>query len=346
MHLVVAPDSFKGSALAPEVARALADGWGRVRPDDVIELAPMADGGEGTLDAFEVALPGSRRIPVAVPGPMGEPVGTDWLLLPDGSGVVELASTSGITLLDPLQPLDAQTTGFGIAIAAALDAGVDALYLALGGSSSTDGGVGALRALGARFLDAEGYDIAPGGRGLAQLSAVDLSGLAPLPPGGVFLLCDVTNPLLGSTGAAAVFGPQKGASPSDVVDLEAGLARLAGLVGVDPATPGAGAAGGTGFGLLLWGAELRPGSAAIGDLLGLPVRISRADAVLTGEGRYDDQSAGGKVAGYVRGLAAAAGADALLAAGGIAAPTNGFTGAAELVALAGSLEAARADPLR
>lgn len=346
MHVVVAPDSFKGSASAPDVASALADGWRSVRPGDTVELVPMADGGEGTLDAFEVALPGSRRFPVRVPGPIGEQVDADWLLLPDGSGVVELASTSGITLLDTLQPLDAQATGFGVAIEAALEAGVGALYLAVGGSSSTDGGVGALRALGARFLDAAGDDIPPGGRGLLRLAAVDLTGLAALPAGGVFLLCDVTNPLLGPTGSAAVFGPQKGASPSDVADLEAGLSRLAGLVDVDQGAPGAGAAGGTAFGMLAWGARLQLGSSAIGELLGLPGRIDRADVVLTGEGRYDDQSASGKVAGYVRGLAAASGVDALLAAGGIAAPTNGFAGAAELVALAGSLEAALDDPLR
>jgi glycerate kinase len=346
VHVIMAPDSFKGSASAVEVARALAEGWSSVRPDDDLELIPMADGGEGTLDAFELAVPGARRMPVTVTGPAGDRLDTYWLLLPDNSGVIELANTSGITLLDPLRPMNAHSLGFGQAIASALDHGAHSLRLAIGGSASTDGGSGILTALGARFLDAAGKPVAPGGGGLADLDRIDFSGLRALPPGGVVVLCDVTNPLLGDHGAAAVFGPQKGASPEQVLALDGYLGRLAGRVGIDPAAPGAGAAGGAGYGLLAWGAVISAGSAAVGDALGLPARIVAADAALTGEGRFDSQSGAGKVAGYVRGLAAAAGAPVFLAAGSVAAPTTDFSASVSLVELAGSLDAARGDARR
>lgn len=377
--VVVAPDSFKGSATATAVAEALAAGWSSVRPDDRVVLAPMADGGEGTLDAFEVAVPGAVRHAVTVLGPAGADVEASWLSLPDGTAVVELAETSGLAHMPQLAPLDAHTFGFGQAIAAALDAGATALLLALGGSASTDGGVGALAALGAHFTDAAGRPIRLGNRGLGTLARADLSGLPPLPSGGVRILSDVTSPLLGLTGAAAVFGPQKGATPEQVVGLESGLARLARVLGgprpsasapdpnrvvpnrrdagmphgnsgpldaIRPATPGAGAAGGTGYGLLAWGAELAPGSAAVGDALGLPALVAAADVVITGEGRYDTQSAAGKVPAYVSGLAQDAGVPALLAAGAIAAPVDAFAGAVSLSALAGSADAAIADAAR
>jgi len=349
-RVVIAPDSFKGTADATEVARALAAGWAAVRPGDDLVLMPMADGGEGTLDAFELAVVGARRMPVTVTGPDARPVPAYWLLLPDGTGVVELASTSGITLLDPLRPMDAHTAGFGEAIAAALAHGVPRLYLALGGSSSTDGGVGALRTLGAVCLDEAGRPVAEGGRGLAALASVDLGALRPLPPGGALILSDVTNPLLGTHGAAAVFGPQKGADPAQVSELEGGLARLAGLLAVDPATPGAGAAGGTAYGLLAWGATLAAGSAAVGEALGVPAAVRGASVVITGEGRFDAQSAAGKVPSYLAGLAADGGARVMLVAGGIdagalAAAPGQFAGAVSLTDLAGGVDAAMADPL-
>lgn len=349
-RVVIAPDSFKGTADATAVARALAAGWAAVRPGDDLVLMPMADGGEGTLDAFELAVAGARRMPVTVTGPDDRPVSTHWLLLPDGTGVVELASTSGITLLDPLRPMAAHTSGFGEAIAAALAHGVSRLYLALGGSSSTDGGVGALLALGARCLDAAGRPVAAGGTGLAALASVDLSALPALPPGGALILSDVTNGLLGAHGAAAVFGPQKGADPAQLGQLEAGLARLAGLLAVDPATPGAGAAGGTAFGLLAWGARLAPGSAAVGEALGVPAAVRDASVVITGEGRFDAQSAAGKVPSYLAGLATDAGARALLVAGAIdagvlAAAPEQFADAVSLTDLAGGSAAAMTETL-
>lgn len=353
--VVVAPDSFKGSATATAVAGALAAGWSSVRPGDRLVLAPMADGGEGTLDAFEVAVPGSVRHPISVLGPAGAAVDASWLSLPDGTSVVELAETSGLSHLPVLAPLDAHTVGFGQAIAAALDAGATGLLLAIGGSASTDGGVGALTALGARFTDAAGRRIGLGNRNLHTLAAADLSGLPALPPGGVRILSDVTNPLLGASGAAAVFGPQKGATPEQVAELESGLAKLARVLGgvaapgapdAGPATPGAGAAGGTGYGLLAWGARIAPGSAAVGEALGLPALVAEADAVITGEGRFDAQSAAGKVAAYVSQLARDAGVPSLLVAGSIEAETHDFAAAVSLSALAGGADAAMAEPER
>ena len=242
--IVFAPDGFKGSISAADAATALAEGWNRVHPDDAAVLRPVADGGEGTLDAFLAAVPGSRRIPVEVTGPHGEGLRTQWLLLPDGTGVVELAGTAGIELLHgDLQPFEASTLGFGQAIAAALAHGVARLVLGIGSSASTDGGVGMLAALGAHAADAAGRPVAAGLRGLDELAVVDLSGLLPTPPAGVVVLTDVTNPLVGARGAAAVFGPQKGLDEAGVRHADAALRRLAPLLGVDPQAPGAGAAG-------------------------------------------------------------------------------------------------------
>lgn len=349
--IVVAPDSFKGSASAADVASALADGWRAERPGDRVVLAPMADGGEGTLDAFAAAIPGAVRNPLRATGPDDAPVDADWLMLPDGTALVELADVSGIGRMRRLAPFDAHTVGFGEAIAAALAAGASALLLAIGGSASTDGGAGALTALGARFLDADGHRIPRGNRGLGVVAEADLSGLAPLPPGGARILGDVTSPLLGPAGAAAVFGRQKGAADDELPMLEAGLRRFARVLceagaTVEVDTPGAGAAGGTGFGLMVWGAEMAPGAGAVGDAIGLPGTIAAADVVITGEGRFDRQSASGKVPSYVAGLAEASGVPVLLAAGSIAAPATGFADAISLTELAGGAEAAMADPLR
>ncbi|MGY1804425.1 glycerate kinase [Blastococcus sp. SYSU D00922] len=346
VRVLVAPDSFKGSAAAAQVAAAVRDGWLTERPRDRVLLAPMADGGEGTLDAFATAVAGARRVPVEVDGPDGRPVACDWLLLPDGTGVVELAAASGLTLMGTPDPFRASSLGFGQAVAAALDAGVHRLLLGLGGSASTDGGAGLLTALGARFLDASGRPVPLGNAGLGLLDRVDLGGLRPLPAGGAVVLGDVDAPLLGVRGAAAVFGPQKGAGPDDVPRLEASLRRLADLTGGDPAEPGAGAAGGAGFGLRLWGATLSSGAASVAAAVGLPRLVAGADAVVTGEGRYDAQTAAGKVASHVRSLARAAGVPLLLVAGSTTVPTDDFAAAVALVDLAGGEEAALAEPVR
>lgn len=349
-RVVVAPDSFKGSIGAADAARAFAAGWRAVRPGDDLVLRPVADGGEGTLAAFEAAVPGARRVPVVVPGPDDAPVMAHWLLLPDGTAVVELAGTSGIELLgDRLRPLDAHTAGFGTATAAALDHGVERLVLGIGSSASTDGGTGLLTALGSRFTDAGGHPAPPGARGLDALAHADLSGLRPLPPGGAVVLTDVANPLTGSDGAAAVFGPQKGLTGADALRADAGLGRLARLLGVDPGTPGAGAAGGTGAALLAWGARLVPGAPEVADLVGLREVVAGADLVVTGEGAYDAQSAAGKAPAYVAGLARELGVPAALVAGRVGdevGAVTGFRAVRSLTALAGSGGAALADPGR
>lgn len=361
MRVVVALDSFKGSIGAAAASRAVADGWHDVAPDAAVELRPMADGGEGTLDAFAAAVPGARRIPVRVSGPDGTRIDASWLLLPAtpdapaGTGVVELASTSGIELLGERRlPWDADTTGFGQAIAAALDHGVSRLVLGIGSSASTDGGLGMLRALGAEVTDAAGAPVAPGARGLVAAAAVDVSALRRPPVAGAVVLTDVTNPLCGPAGAAAVFGPQKGLDANGVARADAALARWASLFAADPALAdaaviaGTGAAGGTGFGLVAWGARLVPGAPEVAALIGLRDAVAGADLVVTGEGAFDGQSAAGKVPAFVAALAAEGGVPVALVAGRIAddADTAGFAASVSLTALAGSAAASLAAPAR
>jgi glycerate kinase len=281
-------------------------------------------------------------MPERVLGPDNAPVDTEWLLLPDGTGVVELARASGLTLLDPLLPLDAHTFGFGQLITAALDAGATRLILAIGGSSSTDGGAGALAALGVRLLDSAGAQIPLGNRGLAALDTAAWERARPAPE-SVVVLCDVSNPLLGPDGAAAVFGPQKGAAPADIPAMNANLARLARVLGSDPALPGAGAAGGTSLGLVAWGAELRSGAEEVAARSGLDAAITDADLVITGEGRFDSQSASGKIPHHIATLAAELGVASALVAGLIDAPTDRFSDVVSLTDLAGSGATARAD---
>lgn len=352
-RVVLAPDSFKGTITAADAAAALAVGWAEVEPDASFVHRPMADGGEGTVAAFAAAVPDARRMPVAVKGPSGRTVETVWLLLPpsvsapQGTGVVDLASTSGIELLDDLRPWDADTTGFGQAIAAALDHGVSQLVVGIGSSASTDGGTGMLTALGARFLDASGAQVARGARGLADIATVDLAGLRPAPD--VRVLTDVTNPLTGPRGAAAVFGPQKGlVDPADIARVDTSLGVLAGLLGLDPQRAGTGAAGGTGGALVRWGGVLAPGAGEVAELIGLADAVAEADIVVTGEGSYDGQSGDGKVPSFIASLAGRSGARAMLAAGRITtdADTALFAASASLTELAGSPEAALAEPAR
>lgn len=351
LHVVMAPDSFKGTLDARDVAAAMGNGWTSTRPQDRVTLAPMADGGEGTLEAFAFAYPSAERRAVTVQGPDDREVQSEWLLLPDGRAVVELASTSGITLIDTPSPLGAHTRGFGQAIRAAHATGVNGMILALGGSCSTDGGVGALRELGALFRDQHGQDIADGGEGLSQCTAVNLESLLDLPPNGVVVLCDVTNPLYGDLGAARIFSPQKGATAPDVELLDAALRQLdravtaSSLPDSDLAlVPGAGAAGGMAYGLLVWGAQLVAGSRAVGEAVGLPHLVAAADLVLTGEGRYDQQSAAGKVPSYVLQLAAREGIPAALIAGQIEGPTEDFAASCSLLELAGNTSNAMTAP--
>jgi glycerate kinase len=347
MRVVVAPDSFKGSIGAAEAAAALAEGWRDARPRDELVCLPLADGGEGTLRVLAAADATARWHPVPVTGPGGGTVPSRWLERHDGTSCVELAQASGLPLMAAPDPLGAQTTGTGELVADALDAGARRIVIALGGSASTDGGTGALAALGARFLDAAGHELAPGGGALVALAAADLTGLRPPPPGGVTCLTDVRAPLLGPRGAAAVFAPQKGAGAAQIALLEAGLTRLALVLGGDPDAPGAGAAGGTGYGFAAaWGAGITPGAAELSRIVGLDRELSRADLVLTGEGRYDVTSGDGKITGTVLAAAARAGVPAALVAGVIAADPPPGVATVALDALAGGGAAAIASPGR
>lgn len=336
--VVIAPDSYKGSLTSVEVARALAEGWLRARPDDTVELAPLADGGEGTLVAIEASGGWTRRT-VAARGPLGQPVEASWLIADDGRrAMVELASASGLSRLDTAQldALHASTYGTGEVIAAVLDAGVRHIVLGVGGSATSDGAAGILLALGARLLDADGRDLSaeratdqpPGGEDLARVATVDLSGLDPrLADVELRIACDVTNPLLGPRGAAATYGPQKGASPSDVATIDAALGHWADILEEttgrrERESSGAGAAGGATFGLACLADRLRsfetvPGVDLVMDETGLDDRMAAADLVITGEGRIDAQTAFGKTALGVARRAFAAGVPCVAVGGGV-----------------------------
>lgn len=300
LRVVIAPNAFKGSLSARDAATAMATGVRRVAPDAECVLRPIADGGDGTLDAFTAS--GLAARPVTTRGPTGRPVRAAFVT--DGSTcVVELASTCGLSLLPDGQPapMTSTTQGLGDALLAALDEGPSRIIVCIGGSASTDGGTGLLVSLGARLLDAGGAPVPPGGAWLRRISEVDLSGLdARLRGAQVIVAADVTSPLHGPEGAAYVFAPQKGATPDQVSDLDAGLRSwgrvLARATGRDIASaPGAGAAGGTGAALLATcGATMAPGAELIADLVGIDGAIADADLVLTGEGSLDAQSVLGK----------------------------------------------------
>ena len=316
MRVVIAPDSFKGSLTSIEVASALARGWAEARPDDEILLAPLADGGEGTLVAIEAAGGWEWRT-VAATDPIGRPVAARWLRSVDGRrAVVELAEASGLTRLTAAErdPVGASTAGTGEVVRAVLDDGITSITLGIGGSATSDGGSGILRALGA-VIDwpAPTVDLA---RLDERLADVDLR-----------IACDVTNPLLGPRGAAATYGPQKGASPAQVAELDARLARFADALATatgrdERETPGAGAAGGTSFGLLSIGDRFRsiqlvPGVDVVMEETGLRDKVAGAGLVLTGEGRIDAQTAFGKTALGVARLAREAGVSCIAVGGGV-----------------------------
>ncbi|HET9436012.1 MAG TPA: glycerate kinase [Candidatus Limnocylindrales bacterium] len=316
MRLLIAPDSFKGSLTSVEVAEALATGWRRVRPDDEIALAPLADGGEGTLAAIEAAGGWERRI-ARTRDPIGRVIQAPWLRSVDGSAaVVELAAASGLSRLGPgeLDPVGATTHGTGDLIRAAIEAGAGHLVVGIGGSATTDGGRGILEALGATVSAGDG--------------SVSLEGLDPRLGGlRVEVACDVTNPLLGERGAAATYGPQKGASPAQVAALDARNAAWADALETATSSrhrddPGAGAAGGVGFALLCLADRfaafaLRPGIELVMESVGFADRLAAADLVITGEGRIDAQTAFGKTALGVARLARDAGVPCVAVGGGV-----------------------------
>ena len=355
MRIVIAPDAFTGSLDALRAADALARGWASVRPTDELLSAPMANGGVGTLDVIARTVPGATFHDVpGCTGPDGRPVTGRWLALPDGSAVVDLAQVVGLSLMAAPDALGASTRGLGEVIASALDAGATSLVISLGGSASTDGGAGALAALGLHLLDESGEPLADGGGALSRLMFADMTDLRPAPLGGVTLLTDIANPLLGLLGTAAAHSPLKGASPEDAARLEYGLSRFAGVLGGWPDAPGAGAAGGAAYGFMVaWKARIVPGPAYITQLLGLTGILADADVLLTGEGRFDATSARGTAAGEALGLATCDTHRAHLrtgvVAGAISAPhllDDRGTWHCELNTIAGSPEAVEADPER
>lgn len=348
MRVLIAPDSFKGSAGAAEVAGALAAGWSSVRGDDEVRLLPQADGGEGTLDAA-VASGSWRWRQTKVDGPDGLPVWARWLLDDHGRALVELAESSGIALMPRLDPWHAGTRGLGQVIDAALCAGARSVQVGLGSSASTDGGAGMLTALGLKAFDSQGVPIVEGASGLRNVHRVAIDALAAPPAGGVEILVDTAAPLTGRHGAAAVFGPQKGAAAGDIARLDEGLSRWARALQAaglhaDPNCAGAGAAGGVGFGLLAWGARAVSGSQRIAEITGLADQLAAADVILTGEGRFDGTSWTGKLVGHVLAAAARADVSALVVAGQVADRVG--VPAISLTDLAGSADAAMADPRR
>lgn len=305
--IVVAPDSFKGSASAAQAAAALARGARAVAGDTarIIEL-PMADGGEGTLDALLAAWD-TEPLTVATTDALGRPCTARYGISADGAtGIIEAAEANGLPQVADaeLQPLDADSRGVGLVAVRLLDSGVREILLCIGGSATTDGGAGLLTALGARFLDASGHPVPAGGGSLSAIARVETAALHPRAREVTWRIAvDVDNPLCGPRGAAAVFGPQKGATPEDVAALDAGLAHLARVLDAEQvaAQPGCGAAGGLPLALVaLLGAETVPGAELVSTAVGLRSALTGADVVLTGEGRLDTQSLGGKVVDAVR----------------------------------------------
>ncbi|TWI53065.1 glycerate kinase [Pseudomonas duriflava] len=302
MKIIIAPDSFKESLSAPAVAEAIARGWQQIYPEARCVLKPMADGGEGTVDALLAAVGGERREQV-VQGPMLEAVTAQWGWLGQRTAVIEMAAASGLhwVLREQRDALRACSYGTGELILAALDAGAKRIILGLGGSATNDGGSGLLRALGIRFLDEREQTLPPGGAALAQLARIDMAGLDPrLVDVRIDIAADVDNPLCGPKGASAVFGPQKGATPEQVQVLDAALAHFAQVtaraIGKDVSTvPGVGAAGGLGFAAKAFlNAEFHRGIELVADVSRLAEAMAGADLVITGEGRLDSQSLHGK----------------------------------------------------
>jgi len=327
MKIVIAPDSFKESLTALAVANEIEAGFREFFPDAQYVKLPVADGGEGTVQAM-IDASGGRRVELQVTGPLGEPVPAFYGLMGDGAtAVIEMAAASGLELVPPARrnPLYTTSYGTGQLISNALDAGARRFVLGVGGSATNDGGAGMLQALGGRLLDAAGADLNAGGGALAALARIDLSTLDARIKDSVFdVACDVTNPLVGPQGASAIFGPQKGATPEMVERLDANLRHFAAVIVRDlgqdvAAIPGAGAGGGIGAGMMVFlGGRLRPGSEIVTAAVGLDAAVADADLVITGEGRIDGQTIHGKTPIGVARVARRHGKPVIAIAGGLA----------------------------
>ena len=326
LRIIVAPQAFKQSLSARAAAVAIQNGVLRAVPDAETTLIPVADGGDGTLAAL-IDTTGGRYLTQEVTGPLGDPIAARWGVMGDGeTAVIEMALASGLALIADhhRNPRTATTYGTGQLMRAALDAGYTRIIVGLGGSATNDGGTGMASALGARFLDASGDALPPGGAALNSLASIDLSGLHPgIADATIIGATDVTNPLCGETGASAIFGPQKGATPEMVAELDGCLANLAGVIasqlGVDVLnTPGSGAAGGLGAGLIAFAnCDLRSGIDMVCDALDFDDHVRDADLVITGEGRADRSTAFDKAPVGIARRSRAFGVPTLLLAGSL-----------------------------
>lgn len=326
LRVVIAPDKFKGCLTAEAVAEAIRAGVLRAAPGALVDLAPVADGGDGTVETLLVAM-GGERVVVPVTGPLGEPRTANFGMLADGrTAVLEMAEASGLKHVprDRRDPGRATTRGTGELIRAALDRGASRIILGIGGSATNDGGLGMALALGIRFLDAEGCPIGEGGLALERLASIDAADRDPRLDGvEMIVACDVDNPLCGPRGASAVYGPQKGTDPAMVERLDRALGRLDRTIQKDLGqsvgdVPGAGAAGGLGAGLMAFaGAKLQPGATIILDAIGLADRLKGTDLCISGEGALDASTAYGKVVVGVARLAEGAGVPLIALAGSV-----------------------------
>lgn len=323
MKIVVAPDSFKESLDAVGAAEAIEKGIRDVLPDAEVALLPIADGGEGTVDAL-VAAGSGKFVDTPVSGPLGETINARWGILADGTGVMEMASASGLPLVPPdkRNPLLTSTLGTGQLLTAALDHGCRRIILGIGGSATNDGGAGMMTALGAKLLDQQGREIESNAQGLLNLASIDISGVDPrLAETRIEIACDVNNPLLGPRGASSIYGPQKGADPAMVEVLEQALTKLAEVAKKEFARDiasfaGSGAAGGLAAGLsLIAPIELRPGIDLVLETIRFSEHLAAADLAITAEGRIDAQSAMGKAVSGVANLATRAGVPAFALCG-------------------------------
>lgn len=303
MKILIASDSFKGSLSSIKIGEAVTEGIRKVFPEAVVKIIPIADGGEGTVEAL-VTASGGNYLTKTVTSPLGEPIEAMMGMLPDGTAVIEMAEASGLPLVPTKKrnPLITTTKGTGELIKAALDEGAKKILIGIGGSATNDGGAGVAQALGAKLLDKDGKELVPGGASLGDLSQIDITSLDPrLQYIPITVICDVDNPLCGDRGASAVYGPQKGATPDMVRTLDQCLYNYAGVIkeqlGIDiKDMHGAGAAGGLGGGLLAFTkAELKSGTEAVLDTIRFDEIVKEYDLVITGEGRIDAQSAFGKV---------------------------------------------------
>jgi glycerate kinase len=332
MKILIASDSFKGSATTMEVADNIAKGLLRVCPEIEIEKLPVADGGEGTVETLVAGMDGNL-VHVEVTGPLGERVKAKYGIIDDGMAIIEMAEASGLVLVEEemRNPTLTTTYGTGELILSALERGLKRIYVGIGGSSTNDGGMGMARALGYRFLDRDGNELPDGGGSLGQLDRIDVANVTPLlKDARITVMCDVENPLFGPDGAAYVYGPQKGADPDMVQILDENLRHFSEILirdmNADVADiPGSGAAGGLGGGLMAFcGAELKPGIEMVLDILDFDSHLQDVDLVVTGEGRIDGQSAKGKVPAGIAKRAKKLNKPLVAIAGGVGEGIEGF----------------------